>query len=229
MKQSLFFSFLLFSTQAFSQVTPRFQFGLTLTPQLSPDFYYGDGIFPNGSEEILPVEKEPQIDYGGFLFSRYNLNERAAIQLGMGYRNTGNRSKKTKAEWLMSSPDLKVSWVIHSIIIPLQFNYRLSTKKIRPIVSTGLTASCITGSKTKIKKWYNHDATIKTKREAYLGHYNLANLGANLGFGVEISLGSRMNLSVQPTYEVNLLKVRSDNASLNSHFYALGLQTGIAF
>ncbi|MBK8554341.1 MAG: PorT family protein [Lewinellaceae bacterium] len=168
-----------------------------------------------------------------FCFSRYNLNDRLSLQLGLGYSNTGTRYPKTKAEWPQPGPDLathsSLNTVQHSIIAPLQVHYRIATQGLRWYASAGLTPSYLASEQNNVKLWFSDGSTDNTNMASNLDNYNRVNLSAGLGFGVEIPLGSAMRLSVQPTFEANLLNVRSDDVPLNRKLYSLGLQTGIAF
>lgn len=231
MKNCLFAIVFLFSSSLFAQKPQGFQFGLNFTPHFTDVQYINDGTAPEGVETTIRETEHPRLGFAASLYSRYHFSNRFSVQLGLGYSNTGTLVPKKELEWSSPEPsqatDARFNYVFHNLIAPLQFRYVLRDGKLRWYVSALATPSYILKSENVAKVW-NQDGSNETRPEEQdLSNYHRVNLAFGLGAGVEIPLGPKYSVSLQPYADMNVLKMRSDEVPLNRRYYAYGLQAAI--
>jgi hypothetical protein len=191
----------------------RWQVGVEVNPSLG-----FATVKPNiGSEENIAAFGTDQA-----ILVRYKLSGHFWLSAGVGNYNKRADFQHTG----IRIPELtKERYKISYIGIPLRLDYFYSMNtRFRPYVSIGITNNFIYSSTLSFGDPVN---VFKISNKASRGYMP----SSYAGIGCEVSLNSRLVLSLQPDYQQNLRSVsRWDDIDVNrAYLHSFGLNTGLAY
>ncbi len=185
----------------------------------------------NISKVYLDQKKDEVIGKFGFSINglvRYKLNQKVNFQTGIGYVKNGINEKTVKLTPAVPDSTLptygRYSFVQHSITVPLLLQYYFSTTKNKFYLIGGVTPTFSFKSYDNYTLTYLNGNETTSKTDVSSKVRNL-NLGAALGFGYQYKLNNKIDMFVQPNFNINLLGIYK-NTDLSRYIYSYGLTIG---
>lgn len=225
----LTFSFSAFAKDTTSVDFKRFAFGINA----SPDYCYRNLYSLIHSTTNLDDFEKPMLSYTGGMNLSYFITKHFAISLGVNFSQKGYRTSEFGVT-TVEHPEGGIGKGRYRsnynyIGIPLRVNFVLGKKKVRFLVSHGLTPSFLLFEKTNLKIKY-YDGSKETKRGINSDHTIPFNLFHDISFGIDIKLGKKAGLKIEPTYCYGLLDSgRSVRYAENLYSYGLNIGYYIGF
>jgi hypothetical protein len=150
-----------------------------------------------------------------------------AVSLGVNFSQKGYKTKPIDVV-SANSPETSLGKAIirynyNYIEIPLKANFIFGKKKIRFLASAGISSAFMLYEQTKsILKYNSGGKENKKGKPNYI--YNPFNLFLTGSIGVDLKLGKKMGLKVEPTYSYGLLQ--TIDAYITEHLWNAGLDIG---
>jgi hypothetical protein len=228
MKNSCLFILLISLSSAALAQTGKFRLGVEFSPRWSYRIFKTEGL----ENEVADVIRDGEIGYWGFgahVFGQYRLSPKWSLQLGLGYSNIGYRSSKKGLIFATPEPNGpnsgQFAYNYYDITIPLSARFHLGKKPSAFYVTCGMAPVIKLKRATTLTLWYEGGSHSSRTTEDNFGAYRDVNLNGIAGFGYEMSLGKKMRIYFQPTFECNILGV-TKSTNIDRKLYSIGLATG---
>lgn len=169
----------------------------------------------------------PIYSYTGGISAAYSLNNYFSVSLGVAYSQKGFQTKSMDAV-NVTAPEILLGqgtyrYDFKYIQLPLKVNFVYGKKKVRLLASAGLTSSFLYYEQTTTKiDYYNVSGTKETARYDY--ETNPFNLFLTGGIGIDIKLGKKIGVIVEPTYNYGLF--RTMDGSIVEYLWSAALNVG---
>ena len=222
------FFFFLYQRELDAQSWNKYQ--LSIKPLLSSKF---DCIRLESPEELFDLVKQPKFDYWGYaaIFQmQRNLCKRLDLQLGVGYQESGYH---TFRNYEYESPMYPIRYDLYvkfkDIILPINLKYYFSSKRSSFYSTLGIFPLLKVSRNDLVRSLYFDGQIINKTLLQQSGYYRKINFFATIGIGYELYLSKYLNLSIQPTFETNLMgsKLKTVDLVINRYLYTLGLNIGL--
>jgi hypothetical protein len=228
---AFFTLFIFFNIQAQDK---KFSFGLNLFPNVSDVIITNDGTAPDEQLDFYKEDEIPKLSFSGGFFVEYLLSPKSSIGIGLGYQNTGGKTKSTQLIFASdidpsigftnnSGTEVQFIYNHHNIEIPLYYKFNF-TKKF--YLLTG-TSGIINLYNTTTSVFYTTDSPIeRNTEEDKESSYRDFNISTNIGFGYNYLNKENFLLFVQPSFQYGILGL-TKNTPLNRNYFSIGISTGI--
>jgi hypothetical protein len=157
----------------------------------------------------------------------FYLKKYFAVSLGVDFSQKGYQTKPIDVVTI-ANPDsaigkVKFRYNYNYITIPLKANFIFGKKNVRFLASAGITSAFMIYQRTIFKYMYD-DGTKSSKKDLPNYIYNPFNLFLTGSIGVDLLLGKKMELAIEPTYCYGLRQTIS--AAITEHLWNAGLNIG---
>ncbi len=244
MKNTVAFFLLAFiSARAFAQEKKsKFSLSAFISPTVAHRILRADNSVPDAIKEVYNDIETPKLGYSAGLLASYAVHEKVRIQTGISFSNNGYLFKKNDltfgnqfngtgfdpALFPNGMPDaIKIVYQHYYIDVPVQVKYTfLKKKKLSFYAVAGTEANFNLSNKKTVTFWYEDDKDRETTDDNLNGGYEYRKYNCSVtgGVGMDIALGSKVNIFVQPTYRQMLFSIV--DAPLERRLYSVGLATG---
>lgn len=234
-KQFLIFLFASSITVAKSQ-DRKFNFGVSLFPNLSLGIISNDGSVQSGLEEEIKSFEISQICYSAGFFTEYKLGKKSALGFGLGMQKNGESTGKRDL-FLNFDPQtgepiydpavprqVKTDYNRYNVEIPLY--YKLNFGK-RSYFVVGSSVFFNIANTTKSVLYFESNKERNTSKDESTD-FRFVNFSGNIGYGFDFLRKENFNLFFQPYAQYGILGV-SKSAPLNRNFLSIGFVTGVKF
>jgi hypothetical protein len=214
----------------------KFNFGVSLFPNLSFGIISNDGSVQSGLEEEIKSFEISQICYSAGFFTEYKLGEKSALGFGLGMQKNGESTGKRDL-FLNFDPQtgepiydpavprqVKTDYNRYNVEIPLYYKLNFG-KRSYFVVGTSLFLNIINTTRSVL--YFETDKERNTSVDQ-MTDYRFLNFSGNIGYGFDFLRKENFNLFFQPYAQYGILGV-SKSAPLNRNFLSIGFVTGIKF
>ena len=234
-KQILLVLFATCITVAYAQ-DRKFNFGVSLFPNLSFGIISNDGSVTSGVENGFKSLEVSQICYSAGFFTEYKLGKKSALGFGLGLQKNGESTGKREAyfefdpqtgEPIYGPYDprfIKFDYNRYNAEIPLYYKLNFG-KRSYFVVGTSLFFNIINTTRSVL--YFETDKKRNTSIDNTTD-YRFLNFSGNIGYGFDFLRKENFNLFFQPYAQYGILGV-SESAPLNRNFLSIGFVTGIKF
>jgi len=234
-KQILIFLFAFSITVAKSQ-DRKFNFGVSLFPNLSFGVISNDGSVPSGVEEEIKSLEVSQICYSAGFFTEYKLGKKSALGFGLGMQKNGESTGKLPSYFEFDPQTgepvygpfdprfIKFDYNRYNVEIPMYYKLNFG-KRSYFVVGTSLFLNIINTTRSVL--YFETDKERNTSVDQ-MTDYRFLNFSGNIGYGFDFLRKENFNLFFQPYAQYGILGV-SKSAPLNRNFLSIGCVTGVKF
>jgi hypothetical protein len=234
-KQILLVLFATCITVAYAQ-DRKFNFGVSLFPNLSFGIISNDGSVTSGVENGFKSLEVSQICYSAGFFTEYKLGKKSALGFGLGLQKNGESTGKREAyfefdpqtgEPIYGPYDprfIKFDYNRYNAEIPLYYKLNFG-KRSYFVVGTSLFFNIINTTRSVL--YFETEKKRNTSIDNTTD-YRFLNFSGNIGYGFDFLRKENFNLFFQPYAQYGILGV-SESAPLNRNFLSIGFVTGIKF
>lgn len=234
-KRILLFLFFFCISVAKSQ-DRKFNFGVSLFPNLSFGIISNDGSVPGGVEEEIKSLEVSQICYSAGFFTEYKLGKKSALGFGLGMQKNGESTGKRESYFdfdpLTGVPIygpydprfIKFDYNRYNAEIPLYYKLNFG-KRSYFVVGTSLFFNIINTTRSVL---YFETEKERNTSVDQMTDYRFLNFSGNIGYGFDFLRKENFNLFFQPYAQYGILDV-SKSAPLNRNFLSIGFVTGVKF
>ena len=214
----------------------KFNFGVSLFPNLSFGIITNDGSVPGGVEEEIKSLEVSQICYSAGFFTEYKLGKKSALGFGLGMQKNGESTGKLPSyfefdpqtgEPIYGPYDprfIKFDYNRYNVEIPLYYKLNFG-KRSYFVVGTSLFFNIINTTRSVL---YFETAKERNTSVDNTTDYRFLNFSGNIGYGFDFLRKENFNLFFQPYAQYGILGV-SKSAPLNRNFLSIGFVTGVKF
>ena len=230
-----FILFTVFSITITHGQEKKFDFGLNLFPNFSMGIITNDGSTPSSAESTFKEIETWKPSISANIFVEYNLTEKSAVGLGLGYQNNGERTQKfdlffgvnPSTGQVVTDPSApsqaRTIYNHHNIEIPVYYKHSFGG---RFYLLAGTSAIInISNTRTGVK-YYADGSEERNTIEDTSTDFRGLNFSGNVGFGLDYVKKDKFTLFVHPFIQCGILGV-SKSASLNRNILSLGISTGV--
>jgi hypothetical protein len=231
----LLFLFVFCFTVAKSQ-DRKFNFGVSLFPNLSFGIISNDGSVPGNVENGFKSLEVSQICYSAGFFTEYKFGKKSALGFGLGMQKNGESTGKRESyfefdpqtgEPIYGPYDprfIKFDYNRYNAEIPLYYKMNFG-KRSYFIVGTSLFFNIINTTSSVL---YFEEEKERNTSVDNTTDYRFLNFSGNIGYGFDFLRKENFNLFFQPYAQYGILGV-SKSAPLNRNFLSIGFVTGVKF
>ncbi|MBA3704861.1 MAG: PorT family protein [Bacteroidetes bacterium] len=225
-----FLTFIVFSALAQDSTNTDLK-RLVIGINVSPDYCYRvlkSNTVVQGASNFIKSRNEtelPMLGYTVGLSAGYYFKKSFGIEIGIQYSKKGYKTGQMEII-TTDHPEgglEEISYNFNYIEIPVKAILKLGKKKIRFLCSTGIVPSICVYERTVSKSKY-YDGINTTLKEEPNYIYNPFNLSIMASLGIDIQLGKRMNLKIEPNYKYGILQII--NTSIAEHLWSSGINIG---
>lgn len=234
-KQFLIFLFAFCITVANAQGR-KFNFGVSLFPNLSFGIISNDGSVPGGVEEQIKSLEVSQICNSVGFFTEYKLGKKSALGFGLGMQKNGESTGKRDL-YLNINPQtgqpiydpavprqVKTDYNRYNVEIPLYYKFHFGK---RSYFVVGSSAFFNVANTTKSVFYFETKKERSTSKDESTD-YRFVNFSGNIGYGFDFFRKENFNLFFQLYAQYGILGV-SKSAPLNRNFLSIGFVIGVKF
>ena len=213
----------------------KFDFGLNLFPNYSMGILANDGNTSASFENNIKELETWKPSVSANIFVEYNLTEKSAIGLGLGYQNNGERTKKLDLIFginpntgeIITDPSepsqARTIYNHHNIEIPVYYKHSFG-ERFYLLAGTSAIIN-ISNTRTSVK-YFSDGSEERNTSEDNSTDFRRINFSGNFGFGLDYVKKEKFSLFVHPFIQCGILGV-SKSASLNRNILSLGISTGV--
>ena len=214
----------------------KWSFGAELFPNMTSEIISSDGNTNDDSEIYYNSTEIAKFCMSGQVYSSYNFNSKTSLSIGLGYQNTGNKTRETQLTYgdyidsrrgfiygdsTSNGDNLIFKYNHHNIQIPVFLNYNFTRKfYVRSGISTIFNFSNTTTSVLRTS-----DETKRNTDKQTSTDYRTFNFSGNLGIGYSYFKSSNLDLYVQLNYETTFMQL-AKNTPINRRPVSVGLIFG---
>jgi len=214
----------------------KFNFGVSLFPNLSFGIISNDGSVPEGVEEGVKSLEVSQICNSIGFFTEYKLGKKSALGFGLGMQKNGESTGKLPSyfefdpqtgEPIYGPYDprfIKFDYNRYNAEIPLYYKLNFG-KRSYFVVGTSLFFNIINTTRSVL--YFETDKERNTSVDQ-MTDYRFLNFSGNIGYGFDFLRKENFKLFFQPYAQYGILGV-SKSAPLNRNFLSIGFVTGVKF
>lgn len=237
MKKTLLVFFLFQSCLSFSQVTteePARHLFIGLA--FSPDYCFrslNNNDLSGSSNAVINERNEietPRIGCTAGIVLGYRFKKPLMLETGVRYSLQGYQTKEISLTTLNgngtfeSAGSVRFTYNYNYIEIPLKASFLFGKKKIHFIAGGGLAAGIFLYER-QLTERISPERKISKDSPNYI--YNPFNLYVIASAGLDIQLGKRFSLNIQPNFKYGLLQIIDQPVS--GHLWSAGLNAGLNF
>lgn len=235
MKNILFVITLFSSTFALPQSVDstkfkRLKFGIIF----SPDYCYRLLNYHSSNKWVQDLRNDEEVPTFGYttgLGLKIDLTNKLALEAGLYYSIKGEQTKINELIWTTPSSDYpiksKSKYQYKYIDIPLTVQYFLGSRRIRPFVSAGFSASIFSEKKTKIISEFSDGHKTSESSTIDLAYLKF-NLVAIVGFGIKYDISKRIFLTIEPVYRQFINSIVVDH-NAKEYPFSIGANFGVYY
>lgn len=211
----------------------KFNFGFNLFPNYSIGVISSDGSIPDEIESAYRDIETWKPSLSAVAFMEFKLSEKSLLGTGVGYQNTGERTKRMLSKYpsfdgpggtlVINDAETKAVYVHHNIEIPLYFRHMLSS---RIFLSVGTSGIINMGNRISRITYFEDKPKEKVTMDDQSTEYRRFNISGNVGFGFDYLKRENISLYALPYMQYGFLG-NAENAALNRNTLSIGLSTGI--
>lgn len=189
---------------------------------------------PTGLYRAVEENLAPRFATGLNAFVRYRMGRRFSVQAGLGYWLYGYRQKRFAVNSGPPSPfyilpavtGIESKTTFADLAFPVDIRYQLSTGKNRCYLMAGvLPLYGMNHKQTDISYYEDGSSQANTYDDNFTRDFNLS---GRFGAGLEMPMGARWRLYVQPTAAYALLNAY-EPAFFSMRPYSFAVHTGVVF
>lgn len=226
------FLFILLSFSSFAKDSTTVEFNrFALAIHASPDYCYrtlkviSTNSITTSISEVRNKNEIPMLGYTAGADLSYFIKEQFAISLGVNYSLKGYINKSISLSDangnIIGNGYFKYNY--NYIELPLKANFIVGKKKVRFLVGAAATCSFLLYQQTNSKYEYNDGTKVISKgKPNYI--YNPFNLFLTGSIGVDIALGKKVGLKIEPSYSYGLFQ--TIDAPITEYLWGAGLNIG---
>ena len=237
MKQILFLAFILTVFPALSQdnttnSTTSFK-KIAIGATVSPDFCFRtlkntDGTeMSNASFDSRNKNEIPKLGFTSGISFIYFIKENLGFECGLQYQNQGFQTNPIGQSVVLPNDPIIIiyRYNYNYANVPLKVNFSIGKKRLKLCTSAGFAINFFTNASiTTIKQAQDFSYTQTSSNDN--SNYKKINLSPMASIGLDIKLGKRMNLKIEPTFRYGIFKIIDSpvteylwNAGLNIEYF----------
>lgn len=213
----------------------KFDFGFSIFPNYTVGIITNNGSTPSSIESSYKTNEIGKFSISSTIFSEFKLNEKSAFGLGLGYQNTGEKTKKLDLIFSVnpttgnpvyntdSPTQAQFVYNHHNVELAIYYKYTFGN---RFYLLTGISGIFNVSNQTTSNLYYSDGRKEKETNKDNSTGFRSFNLSMNLGLGVDYLKRENFSLFVQLYAQCGILGV-SKTAFLNRIPLSVGLSTGI--
>jgi hypothetical protein len=173
----------------------------------------------------------PKFGYTTGLSLIYKLKGHIRLETGLLFSDKG---QKTKSETInVMEPDtlfpqqFRLVNKYYYLDIPLKLNWLLRDKRLKLLITAGLSANIFLSEQTTSFLNFENGTTKKYTNHVKNSGLSAVNLAFLAGFAAEYELSKHLIIRLEPIYRRSLTPIV--NSSLKTYLYSTGMNTGIYY
>lgn len=237
MKQILFLAFIWIVFPALSQDNTtnsttsfkKFAIGVTI----SPDYCFRTLKNTDGNDVYNTIinskntNEIPKIGYTTGINFIYFIKENLGFEFGLQYENQGFQTNPIAQSYIYPTPtdptEIIYRYDYNYFNVPLKFNFNIGKKHIKLCTSAGFAFNFLTNASiTTINEYQALSPSTTSSNDN--SNYKKINLSPIASIGLDLKLGKRMDLKIEPTFRYGILKII--DSPVTEHLWNAGLNIG---
>ncbi len=219
-----------------STAIKKWNFGAEAFPNYTRERITQKSTENNGNQLIYHNNELAKFCISGQVYASYNFNSKTSLSIGLGYQNTGNKTRETQLTYgdyidtrrgfiygdsTTKGENLIFKFNHHNIQIPIFIKYNFTRKfYVRSGIST-----IFNFSNTSTSVLRTDDETKRNTDKQTSTDYRTLNFSGNLGIGYSYFKSSKLDLYVQANLETTFMQLAKD-APINRRPISFGLIIG---
>ena len=235
MKKILFVIILFVSTTVLAQSVDSIKFKrVKVGIVFSPDYCYRLLNYHSSNKWVQDLRNDEEVPTFGYttgISLKIDATSKIVLETGFYYSIKGERTKTIEFTWATPSSDYpsksKTQYQYKYIDIPLKVQYFLGSKRIKPFISVGVSATIFSEKKTKVILEFSdgHKASENSTTDLACLKFNLVTI---VGFGIKYDLSKRIFIIIEPVYRQFINSIVVDR-SAKEHPFSIGTNFGVYY